>query len=78
MSTCDVGGGDHGSPTVNAAGELVGVLFDGNLESLPGSFLYNDEQARAVHVAVQGIAEALRKVYKTTALLDELGLGARP
>ena len=76
VSTCDIGGGDSGSPTVNRAGELVGVIFDGNLESLPNTYLYVEEQARAVHVAVQGIAEALEKVYKATPLLQELGAGA--
>jgi hypothetical protein len=72
VSMCDIGGGDYGSATVNRAGQLVGVTFDGNLESLPDVYLYSDEQARAVHVAVQGIAEALEKVYKATALLKEL------
>jgi len=76
VSTCDIGGGDYGSPTVNRAGELVGVTFDGNLESLPDTFLYSDEQARAVHVAVQGITEALGKVYKAQMLLDELGIAS--
>lgn len=74
VSTCDVGGGDSGSPTVNSAGELVGVIFDGNLESLPATYLYIEEQARAVHVAVQGIAEALEKVYQAKRLLEELGV----
>jgi Peptidase S46 len=74
VSTCDIGGGDHGGPVVNRSGELVGVTFDGNLESLPDTYLYTDEQARAVHVAAQGIVEALRKAYKATALLQELGL----
>ncbi len=72
VTTCDIGGGDYGSPVVNRAGELIGVTFDGNLESLPDTFLYTDEQARAVHVSAQGIAEALGKVYKAQALLDEL------
>jgi hypothetical protein len=74
VSTADVGGGDYGSPVVNRAGELVGVTFDGNLESLPEVFLYTDEQARAVHVATQGITEALSVVYKAKALLQELGI----
>jgi hypothetical protein len=52
----------------------VGITFDGNLESLPDTYLYTDEQARAVHVAAQGIAQALEKVYRATALLAELGL----
>ncbi len=74
VSTCDIGGGDAGSPTVNRSGELVGVLFDGNLESLPNTYLYTDDQARAVHVAAQGIVEALEKVYRADALLKELGV----
>jgi peptidase S46-like protein len=74
VSTCDIGGGDAGSPTVNRAGELVGVVFDGNLESLPNTYLYVEEQARAVHVAVQGIVESLEKVYHAAPLLRELGI----
>ena len=74
VSTCDLGGGDYGSPVVDRAGELVGVTFDGNLESLPTVYLYMKDQARAVHVDVRGIAEALNKVYKATGLLQELGL----
>ncbi len=73
VSTCDIGGGDYGSPTVNRAGELVGVTFDGNLESLPDLYLYTNEQARAVHVSTVGIAESLEKVYGASALLQELG-----
>ncbi len=77
VTTCDLGGGDYGSSVVNRAGELVGVTFDGNLESLPDTFLYTDEQARAVHVTAQGIVEALRKVYKADALLEELQIKAQ-
>lgn len=76
VSTADIGGGDAGSPAVNQAGELIGVTFDGNLESLPEVFLYTDEQARAVHVATQGITEALAVVYKAKPLLEELGVKA--
>jgi len=78
VSTCDTGGGDYGSPVVNRSGELVGVTFDGNLESLPNVFLYTSDQARSVHVDVRGIAEALDKVYKTAGLLRELGLRPAP
>lgn len=74
VSTADIGGGDYGSPAVNQHGELVGVTFDGNLESLPVTYLYSDEQARAVHVDVRGIVEALEKVYQATGLLKELGV----
>jgi hypothetical protein len=73
VSTCDTGGGDYGGAVVNKAGELVGVTFDGNLESLPNVFLYTSDQARAVHVDARGIAEALDRVYKAKALLQELG-----
>ena len=76
VSTADIGGGDYGSGAVNARGELVGVTFDGNLESLPVTYLYSDEQARAVHVDVRGIVEALSKVYRAAGLLKELGAGA--
>ena len=76
VSTIDIGGGDYGSPVVNRAGELVGMTFDGNLESLPVTYLYSDEQARAVSVDVRGIAEALQKVYKVPALLKELSVPA--
>lgn len=71
VSTCDLGGGDAGAPTVNRHGEFVGIIFDGNLESLPGTYLYSDEKARAVHVAAQGIVEALRHVYSADALVRE-------
>jgi len=74
VSTADIGGGDYGSPVVNTAGELIGVTFDGNLESLPEVFLYTDEQARAVHVATEGITDALSVVYKAKPLLQELGV----
>jgi len=74
VSTCDIGSGDYGSPVVNRVGELVGVTFDGNLESLPDTYLYTSEGATAVHVAGQGIVEALEKIYKATPLLRELGI----
>jgi hypothetical protein len=77
VSTCDIGGGGYGAPTVNKAGELVGIIFDGNLESLPATYLYTEEQARAVHVAAQGIVESLDKVYKAPALILELGIKAK-
>ena len=76
VSTGDIGGGDYGSPVVNQRGELVGVTFDGNLESLPVTYLYSDDQARAVHVDAGGIVEALNKVYKASALLKEIGASA--
>ncbi len=73
-STCDIPGGSPGSPTVNAKGELVGIAFDGNIESIANTYLYTEDQPRAVHVASQGIVEVLRKIYKTPELLRELGV----
>ena len=72
-TTCDIAG-SAGSATVDKKGELIGIVVDGNLESIALTYLYTDETARAVHVATQGIAEALRVVYKTPALLRELGV----
>ncbi len=74
VSTADTHGGNSGSPTLNTKGEVVGILFDGNIEGLPNRFVYTEEQARSVHVAAQGIVEALRNVYGAERLLTELGL----
>ena len=72
VSTADIIGGNSGSPTVNKAGEVVGIIFDGNIQSLVLNFYYDDRQARAVHVDSRGIIEALRKIYGADALANEL------
>lgn len=72
VSTADIIGGNSGSPTVNKAGELVGIIFDGNIQSLANDFYYDDEQQRAVHVDSRAIMEALRKIYNAEGLANEL------
>jgi len=72
VATCDSIGGNSGSPVVNRKGEFVGVLFDGNIQSLPTRFVYTDEISRSVMVHSQGIIEALLKVYDAKPLVDEI------
>ena len=72
VSTADSIGGNSGSPLVNRKGEFVGVLFDGNIQSLPTRFVYDDTIARSVMVHAQGIVEALLKIYGAKPLVDEI------
>jgi Peptidase S46 len=72
VSTGDIIGGNSGSPVVNRDGELVGLIFDGNIESLAGDFVYDGTRNRAVAVHSAGMIEGLRKLYGADALADEL------
>ena len=72
VSTGDIIGGNSGSPVVNRDGEVVGLIFDGNIESLAGDFVYDGTKNRAVAVHSAGMIEGMRKLYDAGALADEL------
>ncbi len=72
VSTADIIGGNSGSPVINKKGEVVGLIFDGNIQSLVLDLAYTEEQARAVSVDVRGMIEAMRKIYDAGALADEI------
>ena len=74
VTSNDIIGGNSGSPVINRAGEIVGLIFDGNIESLVGDFVYSGETNRAVAVHTAAMTEALRKLYNADAVLKELGL----
>ncbi len=77
VTTNDIVGGNSGSPVINARGELVGIAFDGNIQSLPGYFIYDGSVNRTVAVDARGIIEALESIYGAEALVNEL-LGRKP
>lgn len=72
VSTNDIIGGNSGSPIVNRNKEAVGLIFDGNIESLPGSFIYDETSNRAVCVHAGGMVAALKYIYRAERLTNEL------
>ena len=72
VSTNDIIGGNSGSPAINQNGELVGLIFDGNIQSLVGDFVYDESVNRAISVDSRGMLEVLRKVFGATEIVAEL------
>jgi hypothetical protein len=72
VSTNDIIGGNSGSPTVNRQGELVGLIFDGNIQSLVGNFIYDESVNRSISVDSRGMLEVMRKMFDATELVAEL------
>ena len=75
VSTADIIGGNSGSPIINQKAEVVGLAFDGNIESLPGQFIFTTEANRTVGVHSAGMLEAIMDLYKFTRLGEELKSG---
>ena len=72
VSTADIIGGNSGSPVVNRELEVVGVVFDGNIDSLPGDYIYIPDRNRSVAVDARGILEALEEIYGADRIVREL------
>jgi len=72
VTTDDIIGGNSGSPTINKNGELIGLIFDGNIQSLVGDYIYDESINRAISVDVRAMNEVLRKVFDANEIADEL------
>lgn len=78
VSTNDITGGNSGSPIVNKEGKIVGLIFDGNIESMPNDYIYTTEANRAISVHSVGMLEAINNLYKATRLGTEIVTGKMP
>ncbi len=72
ITTLDIVAGNSGSPVVNRAGELVGLVFDGNIHSLSAYFVYDATRNRTISLDARAMLAALRTVYDAGALADEM------
>ena len=77
VSTNDITGGNSGSPLINREGEIVGIVFDGNIHQLVNDFQYSESMGRAVSVDSRGILEALRNIYRARRVVAELKPSSR-
>jgi len=68
----DIIGGNSGSPVLNRKGELVGLIFDGNIEMLPGRYFYDANTNRGVSVDARALLEAIQKIYEAQPIADEI------
>ncbi len=78
LSNVDITGGNSGSPTLNKRGELVGLVFDGNWESVSASWVYNPALTRAIHVDIRYMLWVMDEVDQADRLIREMGLVAAP
>jgi hypothetical protein len=75
VSTNDIIGGNSGSPVVNKDLQVVGLVFDGNIESLPGNFIFDDTKNRTVSVHSSGLIEGMEKIYRIDRIAKEMRFG---
>jgi len=75
VATCDIIGGNSGSPVINKNLEVVGLVFDGNIESLPGRFIFDDTKNRTVSVHSSGLIEGMEKIYRMDRIAKEMRFG---
>ncbi len=73
VCTADIIGGNSGSPILDRDGDMVGIIFDGNIESLTADYYYTDKVSRAVGVHIAAVLEALRTIYGAPGLADQMG-----